>query len=173
MSVQQHPARWSKVKEESSQSWPVPVLRDGHHFIAFLYFTKSGRPPVPPSIFPPYYQVLVDVDMVEAIEFTPLSPIDFQINISVDKSLGEHRLSSEMSMAQFKIKKSHLYLLYDQVLPLYWQKNNIVLTKEQISQICEFRMLFYQLAEKPLLPFYKALNLDFFAWIDKFEESQQ
>jgi hypothetical protein len=164
--VESHPFRIERITEESVLSWPVPVKKADYMFLAFFYY-PAGGPISDRKIWPPYYRVLADTELLVEIQFTPVEPKDFGINIPGNKPLGKQELSDlgDISMSEYQALVDQLYRLVDQMIPLYLE-SAATLGNRGRDVVRQFHKLFQKLSPKPLLPFYRALNPDFFSWID-------
>lgn len=151
--------------EAFTQSLPIPLYLKGQFLVGFIFFRKFGLSPSPPKVYPPRYRVLVESETGEIVEIVLVKPGDFQINLPPDNPLGEHKLSPDITMKIYLEKRKKLYQLYDEILPLYKMQKSPFLETER-EEIEEFYSLFNELVEKPLLPFYKALNPEFFLWLE-------
>ena len=169
--VESNPVRCEKMPIELAQSYPVPVHSGNVIMMAFMYFFKRGMPPAPPELSPPRFLVLANPLTGEILEIKQVKPIDFGINWPEEKSVGVYDLPPEKTLELFLQKQKQLFTLYDKILPLY-ENSGKAIDSEGKKTLAEFYELFNELVEKPLLPYYKALNPDFFPWIEGLVNSQ-
>ncbi|HDM78583.1 MAG TPA: hypothetical protein ENG51_19290 [Deltaproteobacteria bacterium] len=154
------------IPDELARSYPVLVRKNGKYLVAFMFFFKKGMPPDPPQISTPRYLLLADPVTGEVVSLTRVTPSDFGIDLPESKPLGVHTLGKKMTMDEFLEMKSQLISLYDEVFGIYRNYEGSV-SPEERKVLSNFVRLFDILVEKPLLPFYKALNPEFFSWLKK------
>ena len=166
-SVKNNPEVMKIAGENLTQSFPIPIISKEKTLISFLYFTKFGLPPSPPQIYPPKYKVLADYESGDVLDIQHLPSNDFFLNAQMDKSLGEHKLDSHITLTIFMEKRKELYFLYDKIIPLF-KSNTTNVFPENKKLVGNFYTLFHELAEKPLFEYYKMLNPQFYDWISRY-----
>lgn len=171
-----HPDLVKKIPDELALSIPIPVIQNKGEkkpkiLMAFFYYYMRGIPPGPYRISVPRYRLLVDLNTMNIISFSPVKDKDFGIEWPERKPVGEYTPAPGLTMDAYKKKKARFYQLYEQMLP-YFQEDKSHLPDDQADAIIEFKTLFEELAHKPLHPFYKALNPAFFQWLDHFRQKQ-
>ena len=162
--VKDNPQVIKMTGENLTQSLPIPVMFKGKVLISFFYFTKFGLPPAAPNIYPPKYKILVDYESGEIIDIQAIHAEELSAHIQADKPLGEYKLDSSMTVTGFLEKQKELYILYDKIIPLF-KSDMLDVLPENKQIVSNFYTLFNELAEKPLLQYYKMLNPQFYAWI--------
>ncbi len=155
----------NNIPTELARSYPVLIERDGKYLIAFMFYYKKGTPPDPPKVSSPRYLMIVEPVMGELIEFKRVKPSDFGFDWPESKPLGIHKLKAEITMDKFLKMQDELYSLYDSVFAIYVKRHE-VRTDEKKNIIFRFQELFNDLVEKPLIPYYRALNPSFFEWLE-------
>ncbi len=155
-----------RIPDELVRSYPVLVEGNGKYLVAFMYFYKRGVPPDAPKVSSPRYLMLVNPTSGDIVEFKRVKPEDFGYEWPESKPLGVHDFDTAMTVDEFLEMQEELYNLYDTVFALYRDRSEVSLT-EKAKEMARFRELFNKLVEKPLIPYYKALNPDFYKWLDE------
>jgi hypothetical protein len=165
--IEANPVVLRQIPDELALSFPIPIYYFNRFLMAFMYFRKVGFPPARPKVYPPEYWVIIDPETKDIVELTTAKPEYIQITYLPNQPLGEHKLSLPLSVKEYLEKKAMLYDLYDCILPLYKTAKNS-LAEDEKQAIHQFYNIFNLLSEKPLLPFYRALNPDFFSWLESY-----
>jgi hypothetical protein len=150
---------------ETRQSYPIPVLRPEGLWVEFLFCTQRARPGSLQLLAPDY---LADINAATG-EFEPLkkvTPRNFGQSDPEGEFIGEHRLSPGTTYEESLAQEQRLYHDYDVLLPAF-AAGLLRVTPEVKTAAADFKELFARLAERPLLPYYKVVGKDFFAWLDR------
>ena len=166
-----NPVRYQSIPRETAQSYPVPVQSEKGISVAFMYYMKKVAPPADPILSSPRFLMLVNPSDGEILQIKRVKPSNFGIDWPEEKPVGIYKLAPEITVEIFFKKRKQLFALYDKILPLY-ENSNTAINSEERKTLAEFYELFNELVEKPLLPYYKALNPDFFPWIEGLVNSQ-
>lgn len=154
------PARWQGIPRQACQSYPIPLFVDGELRLAFLFYRKLVAPPADPILSVPRYVMQVDRATAEVVGITKVQPDFFGLPAPEDGVLGVYKLAPKITVPIWHELRAQLFALYDRVLPAYDQGDA---PEEQLLE--EIRQAFLELAEQPLLPYYRAMGPDFFHWI--------
>lgn len=147
-----------RLPDELARSFPIPAPATAVR-LQFLGFFKSGRPPAPPQISSPKYRMAADAEKILWTEIKEVTSADFGIAHDDALPIGVHDFNPPLPMDEFRAKKARLFECYDILLPIYTG------TKKLEGPRAEFLKLFLLLAEKPLHPYFRYLNPDFFRWL--------
>lgn len=145
-----------RLPDELARSFPIPGTVPS---LQFLGFYKRGRPPAPPQISAPKYLLTADAEKICWTAIKEVTSASFGISHDDLLPIGVHKFDQPLTMDEFKAKRARLYECYDQLLPIYGKG------KKLEGPRAEFLKLFLFLSEKPLLPYLRSLNPDFFRWL--------
>jgi len=167
--IKLHPFVLEHITLESTLSCPVPVKKGDRMFLAFFFY-PAGGPINDFKIWPPYYRVLADTESIENIQFTRVEPKDFGINFPNGQPLG--KLDDDylrgVTESEYKAIAERFYGLVDGIVHLYLKPSSELSVPER-NVVEQFHRLFHILAPKTksLLPYYRAMNPEFFDWVDE------
>lgn len=162
--IDDHPLRWEVITLESALSLPTLSTKSTHTYIEFFFYSV-GSPIDNRQIWPPYYRVISPLNEPENIEYQPIQPNELGIAISPDEPLGAEILDNQ-TRDEYEAQLKTLYILTDQLTEIY--PKALETQSETERQIIEdFRQHFHQIIQQPLLPAYKALNPEFFQWLEQ------
>src|SRR6516225_454619 len=65
--VKQYRFRVPDMPREAGQGYPVPVYRENHMWLAVPFFTSSGAPRQPRTLFAPRWLILIEAERGEDI----------------------------------------------------------------------------------------------------------
>lgn len=149
-----------KVALELSASWPVPIRKAGGYAFKFFYYRLSG-PPRKPSfdIYPPVMVVEIDADGRPDVP-ADVSPATLGLRSPPGVVLGTHAWPASWTQSQIDAKVVGLLEAYDRMIPLWLSHGSAADPRGE-----DFARRFVELSEPTLLPYYRALGPDFFAWI--------
>lgn len=154
------------VPEQSRQSLPVPVFRNGNLLIAFLYCPALALPKRPVKMSPPQHIVFLRADTGSLVELRAITSKDFGQNHRPGELIGTFGIPEKMTVEDFIIKLDRLYGLYDILLPEFALRKTK--TDPRIKAAArEFNALFPLLSEPPLKPYYRSLGMEYFNWVDE------
>jgi hypothetical protein len=169
IAIDLHPFRFENIVDEAVLSWPVPVKKGDRMFLAFFYFPVGG-PIDNRKVQPPRYRVLADTESIENIQFTPVEPKDFGINVSSNQLLGkeENENLKGITISEYEVMAERLYSLVDEMVRLYLKLSSEMSEREK-DAVAQFNKLFHILVPKTkvLWPYYMAMNPVFFHWVDE------
>jgi hypothetical protein len=148
------------------QSYPVPVYGTKGVELAFMYCramilkAREGLQLWPPSYVATLAATTGRFDRLKAVR-----PGDFRQAHAIDSPIGKYLAPAEREADTFLTKLARLYQAYDLLLPSFALRSG-QLSGDTREAVLEFRDLFQQIAEAPLLPYYVYLGREFFAWLD-------
>jgi hypothetical protein len=146
------------------QSLPVPVRRQGHLEIAFMFCFYMFRPDGA-RIWPPSTVAWIDPVSGKLIASTTVSPADFGQTHPADKPLdGNVNFPSGMTTESFLDLEKRLYALYDVLLEARAAKPSTSGHGTVPKEARDFIQAFDQIIDLPLRPYYDALGHDYFEW---------
>lgn len=154
------------VPEQSRQSLPVPLFRNGNLLIAFLYCPALALPKQPVKMSPPQYLLSLRSDTGSLFELKAVAPRDFGQTHKPGEMIGTFALPEKMTVEDFIIKQDRLYGLYDILLPEFTLRKTKVDPRTKAAAR-EFNLLFPLLSEPPLKPYYRSLGMEYFNWVDE------
>ncbi|MBO0859038.1 MAG: hypothetical protein J2P21_11295 [Chloracidobacterium sp.] len=167
--VKLHPFVFEQITLESTLSCPIPIKIEDRIFLAFFFY-PAGGPINDFKIWPPYYRVLADTESIENIQFTRVEPKDFGINFPNSQPLGnlDDEYLNGVTESEYKAMVERFFGLVDDIVRLYLKPSS-ELSAPAKDVVKQFHRLFYILAPKTklLLPYYRAMNPEFFDWIDE------
>lgn len=156
------------VADEERQSFPIPVIKDGEPWIAFLFNPTLAKPKEPAKMTTPSYFIRLNASTGKFKELLSVTPKDFKQTHAVNEIIGEITMPAGLSFEEFTHKRDRLYKLYDELLPFFFTNCNIEDPQTRVSAK-EFRQLFKLLSEPPLWPYYREVGGRFFDWINQNE----
>jgi SMI1-KNR4 cell-wall len=162
--IDEHPLRWEVITLESALSLPTLSVQNSKTYCEFFFYPMGG-PIDNQTIWPPYYRVISPIDNLDSIEYEAILPNELSAIISPDKPLGIATLEAG-SWSEYETQLKILYALADRLLEIY-PNPAVSQSKENRKVITDFRQIFHQLIQQPLLPAYKAFNPEFFQWLEK------
>ena len=148
---------------ESGFSLPVPVrAQDSKYELAcFFYAVHRGSLPGNGTARPPIARLLAVYPTGMVLQFTHVGAGPLFEGLPESGSLGPLTTGGTNPTERMKQRKA-LFDLYPGIIHSFLEPE-----MAQVASNCEtFRKLFFTLAEPGLLPYYQALNPNFFAWLD-------
>jgi hypothetical protein len=148
-------------------SYPAPVLGPDGLRVAFLYCrAEIVRPGEGLSLTAPSYVAFVDARTAMFEELRAVTPGELGLGHAEGEVLGTTRTQPERLDPALVTKELRLYQTYDLLLPSFAAGQAQVDLGVQAAAR-EHEALFAELAEAPLLPYYRAVAGPFFAWRDR------
>jgi hypothetical protein len=149
-----------EVPLELSASWPIPVRSGAVADFVFFYYRLSG-PPAKPSfdVFPPVMTLRISANG-EAGSPLNAAPGTLGLHVASSHVLGTHSWPTSWSQGDMDSKVAALLTAYDRVIPIWLSGGS-----PADARVQEFRRQFLELTESVLLPCYRTLGPDFFAWL--------
>ena len=154
----------ARIPTEALASHPVPVI-DRDLSLEFFFCAWSGAPPAPPILRAPFLRMRVSLETGKAVT-SPVQRGDFDFDGEPGAELGEHRFDPPLAMEEFLALRAVLHREIDalmDVLPTLPAEPAAAVVEHAVT----LRETFERIAQKPLLPFYRAVNPRFFAWLDE------
>jgi hypothetical protein len=160
----------ARVALELRASRPIPVHEQGSDpaprlMYRFFYFAAYGPPPAPRAkLWPPSWWVWIDAETGAIRGPEERVPQDFGIDGPRDQPFADHAWPKEWTWQDADRKREELLADYDRVVPL-WDAAVRAGKAQPGAGPADFRARFLELTEPPLLPCYRLLGPDFFAWV--------
>jgi hypothetical protein len=145
------------MPRETAQGYPVPVTKNGHTELAFLFFLQKGSAGKPPELNAPAWVVFEDARTG-----------DFQVERhpeNLDKAVGVHQLDPALTYSDLVKKQQELFTLFDDLLPFAGHYPTPIppAVREKITR---FRRIWKEISQKPLGRYYRDLNPEWFKFIE-------
>jgi hypothetical protein len=148
-------------------SFPIPVRSRGKTCVAFLYATAEVDAATQAlRLHVPAYVSLVDVLTARFDELREFAPSEIGLAQPSDGWLGECRPYDDWKKPEVLAALAALYRGYDALLPAFTAASDN-LTSELRRAAGEFATAFGSLAEPCLIPYYRGVGREFFAWLDR------
>jgi hypothetical protein len=144
---------------ESALSWPVPLVRDGQLYLAaFYYGVRRVAGPGTGLALPPIARVVASYPAGRLMSFVHRQLTDLFPGLPSTGELGPLVAVQQPPTERMRDRKA-LFALYSPILDQYHKG------AQEHDQRQAFQVAFMRLAEPGLLPYYWALNPDFFEWL--------
>jgi hypothetical protein len=154
-----------KLPTETHQSFPIPTSAHGGTKLAFLYSISNVRPMVGLYLLPPSHIAYWDPTSGEPLGLQTISPKELGINDDPHKTLGKYDMLRGKTPEQVHEMRARLFKAYDELLP-YFADPSKTISNETKRAADDFKKIFPEVTEQPLLPYYHAVGKDFFTWLD-------
>ncbi len=93
-----------------------------------------------------------------------MTPGEFGLNHAEGQFLGRYLTLPERMAPEFLTRQLRLYQAYDALLPVF-AAASMEFAPETRKAAADFAILFAQVAEAPLIPYYDAIGNGFFTWL--------
>lgn len=159
-----HPAQALPVGMH--QSYPVPVAGGRGLRIGFFYcMAMITRPEEGYQLWPPSYLALLDPASGKFLELKAVQPKELGLGHADDRPLGPYLSPPQRMAPEFLGKVVRWYQAYDALLPLF-AEGVATLPPPAREAATTFKSLLPEVTEAPLLPYYRAVGAEYFAWLD-------
>jgi hypothetical protein len=153
-----HKGTMKHMPIEAALSFPIPLKTEDRLVLAaFYYGTRPGNGLGQGTTLPPIAKIVAEYPSGRLIKYLRKSAAHLFPGISVPEELGP-LVTQKISPAERTSVRKALFALYPTVIEAYTAGN-------KIDQREQFFKLFTSLIAPGLMPFYQALNLDFFVWL--------
>lgn len=153
------------VPDESRQSMPLPNLIEGTLRVSFFFCPAVVTPQEGAKLIPPNLVCHMDPVTGTLIELRAVTPSDFGQSDDPSKELGRYTMPTGMTPIEYVNKRSRLFELYDQLLPVFSGKSHKSKSDVHLT-IEEFKKSFDELSEPVLRTYYRNGAAEFFKWLD-------
>jgi hypothetical protein len=147
------------------QSLPMPVFSPKGFCMAFLYchaeLMSDGQGM---QLWPPDHQALINAETGRFEELKTVTSNTYDQSHAMNKPMGKCLDESQREQDEFLNKLVALYQAYDAILP-WFAAGQYAAPLAARPAAKEFERHFAEVAEKPLLPYYRALGQEFFRWL--------
>jgi hypothetical protein len=149
---------------ESRLSYPMPQSAAPTADVTFLFTITRMDPDKGCVLYCPSYRIVVNAGSGRFVELEEVEPSDFGLAEPADGVIGDANLPPDITSEEFIAKEQRLYDLYDRLLPVLGTKAGQV--AEAVRRDArEFVALFREVAEPPLLPYYRVAGKAFLDWL--------
>jgi len=160
------PAAWA-LEVETHVSFPVAAPRPRGMRVIFLYCRSSVSPTLGLQLMPPHYLAELDPDSGRLERMVFVEPAEFGRQDPPEDYIGRYdMLPNGRTSDQYHALRAQLLAAYDKVLPAFLRgASSFGRELRQAAQ--DFLSLFPQVTEQPLLPYYREVGKDMFAWLER------
>jgi hypothetical protein len=160
-----HPAQI--LPQLTHQSCPVPMRgsRGGLQLVFFYCHAEIVEPRDGLKLWPPAYVAYLDAVTGKFEELKSVTPEDFGQKHPPDKVMGKYLTVPQRLDAAFLDKEVKWFQAYDVILPCFAARQFGL--PEQVQAAKEFARLMPEILETPLMPYYKVVADEFFAWVQR------
>jgi hypothetical protein len=152
-----------KVAIELLASWPIPEQGKNGVGFWFFYYASFGPPPAKEfKLYPPCWRVWISQDDGAISQLERIEPKHVGLDVKERQPFATHAWPRDWTLEVADRKRAELLEAYETVLPL-WQKRKG--EQADLPEVADFRKRFLELTEPPLIPCYRALGKNFFAWL--------
>jgi hypothetical protein len=149
---------------ETFESYPIPVREHGKLLVLFLYGSQHARPGAI-ELTVPAHVARFDAATARLVSIERFAPKRHGLDLTPGDPIGAHTLRPGVSADDYRAQRDVLLRDYDLLLPAFARDERNP-SNETRAAAAEFRSLFPQLAQAPILPMYRAVGAEFFTWID-------
>lgn len=147
------------VPMEAAAGWPIPILKGDEAYVILPFYGITVKGKGKTSIYPPVCTITIKWSNKVVVEYVNLrykNPL-LEENWSKEAGTFPHDAISKMTVREYKKIKGELMELYDTMLDKL--NKGMVLTTQQETA---FEKLLKILIEPGLIPYYRAINREFF-----------
>lgn len=146
------------------QSLPIPHKAPNGLRVDFFFCPALARPQQPIVLYPPIFLTTLHADSGQLDMLRSVEPRNFGQAHGRDDPIGTFGMPSGMTVDEFIEKRSTLYETYDVLLPAF--ARGVTPGDPKLKRAAQdYTTLFELLSEPPLLPYYRAVGAEFFAWV--------
>jgi hypothetical protein len=156
-----HPA--AALGLETHQSFPIPVGAGAALRVVFLYCPSRAVPREGLYLAAPNYRATLSATTGKFEELKAVEPPDLGVPADPADSLGTFGLPDGMTSEQYLELQNRLYDGYDALLPLFADDVRSLQTLPRLAT--QFESIFFELSERGLRPYYRAVGKRFFDWL--------
>ena len=118
------------------------------------------------QIYPPEYIASFHAGTGMFTELRAVHAGELGLPVGTGQSLGTYLTAAHRLAPEFLTKQGRLYQDYDLLMDPFATSRSGLAPAERAAAM-EFKSLFPQVVESPLVPYYQVLGKDFFAWIGR------
>jgi len=151
------------------QSYPIPLPDPKGLRMAFFFCrAEIVTPRAGLQLWPPSYVAFLNARTGKFQELRAVTPKEYGQRHAEDKPMGPYLTLPERMAPEFLTAQVRWCQAYDEIIPAFLA--GLVKPAPEVRQsVAEFRALFPQVTEPPLLPYYQALGKEFFGWLNRVE----
>jgi hypothetical protein len=152
---------------EGYQTYPIPVPGPSGLRVAFLYAAADVVVPLAgPLVRSPSYIGFVNAETARFDELRAFHAAEVGLGHLEGQQLGQCPGEEAWEAPEVAAKEKRLYQGYDAILGSF-AAGIAPLPVETKRAAAEFAAVFEELAEAPLMPFYRTVGRSFFAWLGR------
>lgn len=159
---------WTQVRSqtmrllpiESAMSLPIPIEQDGKPCLSTFYYGVKRKGGLGMTvIMPPIARIIATYPAARLLSFQHKQTGELFPGLPSSGELGGP-IYSEISTPSERVDARKLLLkLCFEIVELFWVRGDTPEIQHQFSN------MFSKIAESPLIPYYQALNPEFFSWL--------
>jgi hypothetical protein len=155
------------LPDETHQSFPIPIHVPAGYRVAFMFCRSNVTMKIGLRLMPPSYVAELDAVTGKPIRMWHVSPSDFGRADPEHQFLGRYdMLPDGRTPEQYHELRAKLLVVYDVLIPVFGDRPTQV-PSEIREAAADFLVLFPQVIEQPLQPYYQVLGREFFAWLEQ------
>jgi hypothetical protein len=153
------------AREENHRSYPMPVAGPMGLSAVFMHCAAGGVEQQGWLIGVPEYLSRFDIETGKFQEMRAITPAE--VGLAANQQwLGAYLSPQEREAPEFKAKHEQLCKCYDALLAPF-AASLVDVPPDVKTAARDFRALFPQVMERPLLPCYQKLGAPFFDWLNR------
>jgi hypothetical protein len=168
--ISKHPLRQVCITLESRISYWIPFRRnrDGKLYLKAFVYAAPAVYNRPQRIYRPYLQLICDPTDGALVAMIDCRYDDFAADIHTERIVCEIQPGDAPAATIEEVEElqARLDAGYDYLLPIAFMPVER-LTQQDRESLAQFKSLFARLAVACLSDFYRALNPEFFNWLDR------
>ncbi len=154
----------SALPPQMHQAYPIPLIEGTEMLLTFLYSLADTSEPGCLKLCAPSYVAYIEATTGKFKQLIAVKPSDFGLDHEINQPLGTYISRPQRQDEKYINAEAHLYQAYDLLLPEYMVGSKVI--EQSIkSEVQIFIARFEELAEPPLVPYYKSLGKHFFTWL--------
>ena len=162
-----HPVCHHLIPLEAVLSYPVPSQEEDRVYLRFLVYRRGivSRGQLRP-VYRPHARLSVDYPSGQLVEYTDFRFADGAPESPVSEQVGEfpHPAVASLSFQEMIADQSAFFEAIEAIIPLVGKSE---LDAEGQRIVARYQELWDILVEPGLQPFYRALDADFFEWLER------
>ncbi|MBN1659136.1 MAG: hypothetical protein JXA93_12065 [Anaerolineae bacterium] len=161
-----HPVCHHLIPLEAVLSYPVPSRRGDLTYLKFLVYRRGIAPRgAMRPVYRPHARLSVEYPTGQLVEYVDLRFADGAPVSPLAEQVGEfpHLQIANLSFQEMIAERSAFFDAIEGIIPLVGRRD---LTEDDRQIVARYRALFDMLVEPGLKPFYRALDTEFFEWLE-------
>lgn len=150
--------------DSGGMSFPVPV-KSGRELGVAIFFFGTSAAGGKFRIYPPHHLMELGAASGEVRNFGARTPAQFGVNDAPEQPIAVSDIRPGTG-SEYQMKRVRFLEISPRVWALYGAGSK-KLSAEDVTLVREYAALFDAIAKEPLIPYYKAVGKEFFAWLDQ------